>query len=358
MNIPHRKTLVLQTAEILRSAIADHTWSDFLPGERDLCKRLHISRPTLRAALEILEREKVVECSQGKSRRIITGSKPRRRRRSGNVVLVAPVSIHSMSRNRIFLFDHLQQVLAENGFSFTAVPSPAFATAEPNAVLARLRRDHPADVYLLALTSRQVQQWFNNSNAPAIIVGSSFPGITIPTIECDYPAVGRHAAGILLGRGHRRIIVATPDTNLAGDIETAESFEQTVTSSSHPGTACVRLTYRNDPAALHDEWSRLLKSKIPVTAAFTLYPNVATSLLTHLLATGISVPDKFSILCRDSAPVLEWTSPPIAHYQLPLQHFAKKLSALVLQISSSGTTTDLHTMIMPELNLTPSVGRS
>lgn len=357
MNIPHRKTLVLQTTDILRSAINDGTWTTHLPGERELCKRLHVSRPTLRAALDIIEREKMIESAHGKSRKIISGKKRRRRRKSGTVVLVSPAPLYSMSRNRIFLFDHLHRVLADNNFTFTFVTNPAFASSQPKSALTKLRREHPADVYLLALTSRQVQEWFATADVPAIIVGSSFPGISIPTIECDYPATGRHAAGTLLGRGHRHVIVAAPDSNLAGDIETVESFEQTIAASTHPNTTCLRLSYTNDPNVMAEEWQRLRASMPAPTAAFTLYSQVAASLLTHLLGSGIRVPQEFSILCRDSAPLIEWTSPPIAHYKLPLQQFATKLSALVLQISQSGTTPDLHTTIMPDLNIAASVGR-
>lgn len=356
MNIPHRKTLVLQTTDILRTAISDGTWDGHLPGERELCKRLHVSRPTLRAALAIIEREKIIESAHGKSRRIISGKRPRRQRKSGTVVLVTPVPLYSMSRNRIYLFDHLHRVLSDNNFNFTFVTNPAFASSQPKVALAKLRREHPADVYLLALTSRHVQEWFVNADVPSIIIGSSFPGVTIPTIECDYPATGRHAAGILLGRGHRRIIVAAPDTKLAGDIETVDSFEQTIAQSGHSGTVCHRLMYANDPEAIIGEWDQLRQLENPPTAAFTIYSQVAASLLTHLLGSGVRIPDEFSILCRDSAPLIEWTAPPIAHYKLPLEYFATKLSALVLQISNSGTTPDLHTTIMPNLYTAGSIG--
>lgn len=60
MKIPQRNPVLLQTIDILRAAISEGTWGTELPSERDLCKRLHISRPTIRAALEVLERENLV----------------------------------------------------------------------------------------------------------------------------------------------------------------------------------------------------------------------------------------------------------------------------------------------------------
>ncbi len=356
MKIPHRKTLVLQTADILRGAIVDGTWTNNLPGERDLCKRLHISRPTLRAALSILDREKIIESAHGKSRRILKGKRRQSSRKSGSVVLVAPIPLYSMSRNRIYLFDHLNRVLSQNNFNFNVVANPAFASSQPKAALAKLKKEHKADVYLLALTSRHVQEWFSIDNSPSIIVGSSFPGVNTPTIECDYPATGRHAAGTLLGRGHRSIMMIVPNTNLAGDIETAEAFQREITDSTHPHTQCHRVSYGNTPEVILDEWQKLHNSDSRPTAAFTIYSQAATALLTHLLGRGVAIPQEFSILCRDNAPLIEWMSPPIAHYNLPLEQFATKLSALVLQISESGTPPDLHTTIMPELHASGSLG--
>ena len=68
--LPQRLSLVSQAADILREQLAAGLCGDILPGERALCARLQVSRPTLRAALETLRREGWLEVSQGRRRRI------------------------------------------------------------------------------------------------------------------------------------------------------------------------------------------------------------------------------------------------------------------------------------------------
>ncbi|HNQ87591.1 MAG TPA: winged helix-turn-helix domain-containing protein [Verrucomicrobiota bacterium] len=72
--LPHRQTPAESTAQTLLTQIEPGRWTESLPGERDLCEALQISRPTLRQALKVLEREGRVEVSQGRRRRALRRS--------------------------------------------------------------------------------------------------------------------------------------------------------------------------------------------------------------------------------------------------------------------------------------------
>ena len=76
-NLPRRVSLVAQTQEILRDMILRGTWERWLPGELELTRRLRVSRITLRAALQELERAKLVKAGQGKRREIIKKARPK-----------------------------------------------------------------------------------------------------------------------------------------------------------------------------------------------------------------------------------------------------------------------------------------
>ena len=55
--LPQRKSLVAQTSMILRSGIIAGEWSGSMPGELELCRRLQVSRVTLRGAKAQHEKE-------------------------------------------------------------------------------------------------------------------------------------------------------------------------------------------------------------------------------------------------------------------------------------------------------------
>lgn len=355
MKIPQRQSLCLQTSEILRKAMSEGIWGEYLPGERELSQRLHVSRPTLRAALDILQREKLIKSAPGQRRKILHPPHAPAHQKPSSVVLISQVPLHAMSHNRIFLFDHLQRVLQENDIHFEMFNNAALGSNRPRAILNQLEKKINGRAYVLVRTSQQVQEWFQERGLPCMIIGSPFPGVHIPSIECDYPALGRHAAGVLLGRGHRSLLLVAPATNLAGDIETSEAFQQEVQRSGHLSAKCHVIRHTNNLDDLLVQFDKLRKSGKP-TAAFTIYPQAAAAILTHLLAKGVRVPEEFSLLCRDNAPFFEWVTPNVAHYVLPLQHFTARFSSLVLEMADIGTLPLRRTTIMPELKVGGSLG--
>jgi len=356
LKIPQRQSLLIQTTDILRGAIADGTWSDYLPGERELSQSLLVSRPTLRAALDILQREHVIETNPGKRRKIVRQTKPTPKQKNpSTVVLVSQSPLYTMSRNRLFLFDKLHQTLERNGIRLEVVSHATFGSDRPWKMLQRFAEASDVQGYVLARTSRQVQEWFAEKALPCLIVGSSFPGVNIPSIECDYPAIGRHSAGTLMGKGHRRLLLLTPQTNLAGDLETETAFLETVSSSTHSSSHCDIIRHEDDAADVINKWSKLIAKADRPTAAFSLYPTAALTMVTHLLRLGLCLPDEFSIICRDDTPLLKWMSPAIGHYELPLTTFANRLSSLVMEMAEAGTLPLRHITILPELTHADSV---
>lgn len=359
MKLPQRQTLLLQVVEILREELKDGTWKDFLPGERELSSRLHVSRPIVRSALEILGREQLIRSSPGKPRKILVEREVRRSRaarRKTCVTLVSKVPLHAMSRNRLYLFNALNRALQENNIQLKILSHEGFHSDYPAALLKTLEKNMNSGAYLLALTSRRIQEWFVAHGLPSLILGSAFPGIQIPSIECDSPALGRHAAGTLLGKGHRNIAMIMPSASLAGDLETELAFRSEVERDGSEARKCRVIRYSTEPEDLLMKWSRLRKEDPLVTAAFSLYPSAALAILTQLLSQQTEVPGEISMLCRDGDPLCKWIQPRLAHYQLPLKQFATRLSTLVLHMVESGNLPMRHTAIMPDLDPGDSLG--
>lgn len=356
MKIPQRQSLLLQVVESLREALQSGLWQEFLPGERELSRRLHVSRPSVRAALEILAREKLIENSPGKPRRILVNPLPSAVGGSPTVTLVAKIPLYQMSRNRLFLINALNEALQENDIRLEIFHHEGLGSEKPHVALKALEKKPRSGAYILALTSREVQEWFVARGIPALILGSAFPGIHLPSIECNYPALGRHAAGTLLGKGHRQIALVAPAQPLAGDLETEIAFREEIDRSGVDHRRCHVIRQGTDAADLLKKWAKLQLESPPVTALFMIYPSAALAILNQLVARQTPVPGQISLLCRDGDPLCEWMNPRLAHYRLPLKRFAARLSGLVLEMLASGNIPMRHTAIIPDLEPGESLG--
>ncbi len=356
MKTPQRQPLTKQTVDALREGIADGLWAACLPGERELCRHLQVSRPTLRTALEILRREGLIAVRQGKRSAILRQKRGRLRPTSDSVALVSKFPLYSMSRNRIFLFDYMHRVLQERGLRLEIVSHPAFGTNLPDRAFQYLRERGDFRAFVLTLSSPAVQRWFCDKALPVIVLGSTFPGLALPSIDSDYPSMGHHAAGILLGKGHRRIMGIVPEANHAGDLETEESFLKTLRHSSRNAAKCRVIRHGLSSRDLIKKIAPFLDLPEPPTAFFVINAFAATTLVTHLLSRGLRIPRDVSVVTRDHDPLLDWIQPPVAHYVYPLRRIASRISRMVMEMPTSGPFPMKHIRIMPQFNNAESVG--
>lgn len=345
--MPQRQTLTRQTVDALREGIVTGVWRGFLPGERELCLLLQVSRPTLRAAIAVIKREGLIAVRQGRRSAIL---KKHRVRRAGKaaVALVSTLPLYSMSRNRIFLIDYMGKVLQERGLRLEIVSHPGFGTNRPARAIQHLRDRGDFRAFVLALSSRTVQQWFCDNSLPAIALGSIFPGLPMPSVDTDYHSMGRHAAGLFLGKGHRRIAWIIPEANHAGDLETEESFVESLHRSDDPSVQCQIIRHGNSSRDLLRKINTLISTSGPPSAFFAINAFATATLVTRLLSLGRRIPHDVSVITREYDPLLDWIHPPIAHYISPLRRIASKISRLVVEMATEGPFPLSHTRIIPQ----------
>lgn len=346
--LPRQVSLVAQTAQILREGLQAGLWRDHLPGERELCGRFQISRPTVRAALEQLRREGWLSVAQGKRRRILT----RRRRTAGGaqtkvIGLLSPVPLRSLPPFLLCCADELRTHLSLEGFELEFHVSQKCFTPCPASALAGLVVRAPAAVWVLFRSASETQRWFVEKMRPCLVVGTCAPTVELPSVDTDYRATARHAAGLMWRRGHRRAALLLPRGAFGGDAETEAGFREVfAASTSEPGRALV-LQHDGSVAGVESCVASALRPPHPATAFLVARTVHVLTVTTHLLRRGLRIPQDVAVISRDDDAFLEFVTPAVTRYVISPESFARRLLRPVIQLAQTGFALTKPVRLMP-----------
>lgn len=342
LDLPQRLPLSAQTAAALRKAISEKLWRDFLPSERRLCELLQVSRPTVRSALRTLATEGWIEIAQGRKVRLrprppAPAAAPRKL-----VALISHQPVAQLAQTTFRGISEMRAQLARRGF---ATEEWVCRGRGPRVQLRQLEayvRENRLLGCVLPSVSREVQQWLAAHEVPALVLGSCHDRVRLPSLDVDYRAVCRHAAGVFLRHGHRRLAYVGPDWNVAGDLVSEEGFREG--TAGRPGVTATFVRHDGSPADLSGRLAALFRAPAPPTALLVARPAHTLLVLLHLLRFGIRVPDTVSVIARDHDPLYESA---LAHYAFDASTFAHRLSRLVLQLVGPGRLPPEPHLIFP-----------
>ncbi len=334
--LPKRLSLVTQTVNSLCEGIQSGHWHEVLPGERELCESLQVSRRTIRAALEELQRNGWLEVAGRQKRRI--------RRQRARVVadpqkkiigILTPGSFLSLSPQISFVVDTLRSRLTAAGYLVQFHIHPACFVASPDRALSQFVSEHPATVWLILSAQEPMQRWFNRQKLSCLILGSCAPGINLPSVDVDFHAVCRHAGGLLWRKGHRRIALILSRSVYGGDIASEEGLRSSL--KDRPGAQFQVLRHDNTAASLCAILDGVMNTPKPPTAYVIGGPAHALTVTMHLLRRGRRIPEDVTIIARDNDPILDAASPTIACYAVQPAQFAARVALVIRQLAETRT---------------------
>ncbi|MFA6543296.1 MAG: GntR family transcriptional regulator [Limisphaerales bacterium] len=344
--LPRRLSLVAQTVQSLREGIQSGHWQKSLPGERDLCERLQISRRTLRAALRELEREGWLAVAHRQRRRIQpgrAGAGPGAPKKVMAVLCANPFL--SLPPPMAFMIDTLRERLAKAGCSVEFHVNRACYSEKPARAIEKLLRHNPAGAWIVFGSRRPLQQWFIRSQVPCLVVGSCSPDIALPSIDADYRAACRHAGGLLLRKGHRHIALVLPQNAQGGDLDSEQGLRESL-KNTHEANLRV---LRHDGSATHlcTLLDAAMGSPSPPTAFLVARARTVLTVMMHLMRRGHRIPQDVAVISRDDDPFLQSTSPALTRYSNNPAQFTRRVSMAARQLVETGILPVQAIRLMP-----------
>jgi LacI family transcriptional regulator len=346
---PAFAALHTQVAGAIRGKIDDGVWAQRLPGERALAGELQVSRKTLRKALAHLRSEGVLRTASASGHAIVPRAGRTRRRppRDAQVFFLSPLPLERMRPFTVLWVDQLRARLAERRVQLRLLAAPACFGPQARTHLARLAAQQPADCWVVAGSTETVQRWFQSSGAPCVLAGSCHAGIDLPNVDLDHAALGRHAAGVLLAAGHRRIALLLERPERAGDAQTREGFMLGVQAARERDAECIVAALPEEPAAIHAAVQRLLARGHPPSALFISHARDYLSVMCALARLRLRVPEEVSLLLRDDEPFLQALLPAPNRYAFPHQIFARRMGRLLAEVLAKEAPARRHVSVLP-----------
>lgn len=355
-NIPQRHSLVGQTVAYLQASIAAGRWREWLPAERTLCEMLQVSRSTLRRALVQLQRDGAITAEHGAGNRILAGApRARGRLRSHDVALLAPEPLERLRPTQTLWIDELRAMLSERDCRLHILHGRQYFRANPRAALEKLVRQHPHGGWILLMSSPACQQWFAERGVPCLVAGSCHAGVDLPFRDFDHRAMCRHAAGVLLGLGHRRLAFISQKGSFAGDIESEAGFVEGVRSSRH-ADATALVCHHDGTAGDITQLLKRLTASPPPTALLVANPYHCLAVVSALAELGRRVPAEVSVISRDEDPFLSFLVPTPARYVASPRAFARSLLQPVVELLEGGAVSQRAVRLMPQFVRGASIG--
>lgn len=345
---PQRVSLAAETARSLKEGIRSGHWRHSLPGERELVQRLQVSRQTLRAALDELAREGLLECGSRKRRRIISEQQATPASSAPRVIaLLSSRPLQTLAPSFVVMLDELREHLSQRGYSLEVHVSQTCFSPRPARALDRLTRCSPAAAWLLLGSLEALQRWFSDQAFPCLVIGSCAPGILLPSIDTDYRATCRHAGGLLRRKGHQRIALIRPEEAYGGETGSELGLKE----AWGTGPSAQLQVLRHDGTAAHvcELLEKALRSAQPPTACLVGRAHHALTVMMYLLQRGLRIPQDMAVISRDDEAFLHHAVPAVTRYEVSASQFARRLCTATLRLAETGSLPVKDIRLVPKL---------
>ncbi len=337
-----------QVLAFLRDRMKEGQWTERLPSERELAQQLGVSRWTLRAAIRELQAEGVIGQRSQAGTKIVRAGGGEAHQLSVGVVLSNKTDL---SRRRILmLLEVLRHYLEVQGVKMEVHLVPFPRSGAVSTHFKRLLTAVRHDCWVLVSPLVSMQLWCAEQGGPVVVSGVSDEAAGLPSSSVDFRAVCRHAAGLLIGRGHRRLAMILAEPLKSEDALSRRGFEEGVREHGCPEDAASVRYEGHDQT--HEGVKRLVDRMLAMrdrpTAWLVCRQASFTKIYTYLLYRGVRIPEEVALLCRDSDDYFDDFLPAPAFYRAIRRQLVQQTARLAIRVALGQAQPGEAARLMPE----------
>lgn len=308
MSILKTFTVVAQVAAHLREELSRGRWTGKMPGRDHLAAELGVSPRSVQGALEMLEKEGLLEKQGvGRQRRILQEAN------SPPAGLRVMILLYEKASAKLDYLVDLRHQLEEAGHSALFADKTLQDLSMNRERMARFVKQTPADAWVVVSASREILEWFACQPVPAFALFGRQVSVPISGTGPRKSAAVAEAVRRLVELGHRRIVMLCREERrkpYPGFVERVFLDEL----EAH-GIQTGPYNLPNWGNTMEEFFAGLnsLFRLSPPTALLCSYTALFVATERYLAQRGIVAPRDISLICLDPDPAFDWCQPTVSH---------------------------------------------
>ncbi len=305
------KSVSAQVAAHLKDEVAQGEWSETMPGEERLMRRLGVGAATVREALKLLEKEGVLAGQgAGRRRKIVLPEN-----HAPPALRVGLLHFDPPARSLDYMIE-LHHRLEDAGQTSLDPDKTLIELGMNVSRVARYVKKIEADAWIVCSASREVLEWFAAQEMPAFALFGRMAGVPLAGAKPDKVSTHAAVARCLLDHGHRRIsFLCRHQHRLPEPGRAMRAFLGELEADGIVTGAFNTPDWEENPEGFERLIESLFGGPTPPTALILDEPILYHAAHHYLARRGLQVPAEVSLTCTDGDPDFAWCKPSVAHIQ-------------------------------------------
>lgn len=307
---------------------------DKLYSENELSGMFGISRQTVRHAISILEQEKVLERHQG-SGTFICEPEVKAKQATMNIAVVT-----TYVDDYIFpaIIKEIERVVSKHGYSVQIAFTHNRVERESMVLKNILDRDMVDGIIIEPTKSGipnpnlDLYSEIRKRKLPALFINSYYPGVKIPHVSMNDKEAGYRTAKYLLDAGHKKIAGIFKSDDNQGHLRYAGYTKALMEAGLKISDENVLWLDTEDIHNMESNKDRVIKRIDGCTACLCYNDEVAIEVVRMCMKSGLTVPDRLSVISIDNSDLAELCEVPLTSAALPMKALGRAAAENLLKM--------------------------